>query len=105
MFFIHAIRILCASTKDRSSDYLKNIIIKEAAMGKVPEILDVALDKHTRRGQEMGRGSKHFFEEGAKVIPQLEVDNGYKERYRKILENYDPSKAVEGTFVYSPGRD
>ena len=52
MFFIHAIRILCACTKDRSSDYLKNIIIKEAAMGKVPEILDVALDKHTRRGQE-----------------------------------------------------
>ena len=105
MFFIHAIRILCACTKDRSSDYLKNIIIKEAAMGKVPEILDVALDKHTRRGQEMGRGSIHFFEEGAKVIPQLDVDNGYKERYRKILENYDPSKAVPGAFVYSSGRD
>lgn len=34
MYFIHAIRLLCASTKDRSSDYLKNIIIKEAAMGK-----------------------------------------------------------------------
>ena len=99
------IRILCACTKDRSSDYLKNIIIKEAAMGKVPEILDVALDKHTRRGQEMGRGSIHFFEEGAKVIPQLDVDNGYKERYRKILENYDPSKAVPGAFVYSSGRD
>lgn len=65
----------------------------------------MALDKHTRRGQEMGRGSIHFFEEGAKVIPQLDVDNGYKERYRKILENYDPSKAVPGAFVYSSGRD
>jgi len=39
------------------------------------------------------------------VIPQLDVDNGYKERYRKILENYDPSKAVPGAFVYSSGRD
>ena len=28
MYFIHAIRILCESEKDRSSDYLKNIIIK-----------------------------------------------------------------------------
>lgn len=25
MYFIHAIRVLCACTKDRSSDYLKNI--------------------------------------------------------------------------------
>ena len=66
MYFIHAIRLLCASTKDRSSDYLKNIIIKEAAMGKIMEVPDIALDKHTRRGQEMGRGSKHFFEEGTK---------------------------------------
>ena len=34
MYFIHAIRILCSSNKDRSSDFLKNIIIKEAAMAK-----------------------------------------------------------------------
>ena len=46
MYFIHAIRLLCASTKDRSSDYLKNIIIKEAAMGKIMEVPDIALDKH-----------------------------------------------------------
>jgi hypothetical protein len=24
------------------------------------------------------------------VIPQMEVDNDYKERYAKILEEYDP---------------
>jgi hypothetical protein len=34
MYFIHAIRVLCTCTKDRSSDYLKNIIIKESAMEK-----------------------------------------------------------------------
>ncbi len=59
MYFIHAIRVLCACTKDRSSDYLKNIIIKESAMGKIMEVPDIALDKHTKRGREMGRGSKH----------------------------------------------
>ena len=89
MYFIHAIRVLCTCTKDRSSDYLKNIIIKESAMGKVVEIPDIALDKHTKRGQEMGRGSKHFFEEATKVIPQLEIDNDYRERYGKILEGFD----------------
>ena len=101
MYFIHAIRLLCASTKDRSSDYLKNIIIKESAMGKVVEVPDIALDKHTKRGQEMGRGSKHFFEEATKVIPQLEIDNDYRERYGKILETYDPDHVVENAFKYS----
>lgn len=104
MYFIHAIRILCESEKDRSSDYLKNIIIKEAAMGKLPEIMDVALDKHTKRGQEMGRGSKHFFEEGTKVIPQLKIDNDYRERYGKILETYSPDKNVPNAFVYNTGQ-
>ena len=101
MYFIHAIRVLCACTKDRSSDYLKNIIIKESAMGKVVEVPDIALDKHTKRGQEMGRGSKHFFEEATKVIPQLEIDNDYRERYGKILETYDPDHVVENAFKYS----
>lgn len=100
MYFIHAIRVLCASTKDRSSDLLKNIIIKGFAMGRKPEILDVGLDKHTKRGAEMGRGSIHFLEEGAKVIPELEVDNDYKERYLKILETYDPKNVVDTAFVY-----
>lgn len=101
MYFIHAIRVLCTCTKDRSSDYLKNIIIKESAMGKVVEVPDIALDKHTKRGQEMGRGSKHFFEEATKVFPQLEIDNDYRERYGKILETYDPDHVVENAFKYS----
>lgn len=101
IYFIHAIRILCESTKDRSSDYLKNIIIKGFAMGKKPVIPDIALDKHTKRGKEMGRGSKHFFEEATKVIPQLEVDNDYRERYGKILETYNPENNVATTFTYS----
>ena len=104
MYFIHAIRILCESEKDRSRNYKKNIIIKEAAMGKVPEIMDVALDKHTKRCQEMGRGSKHFFEEGTKVIPQLKIDNDYRERYGKILETYSPDKNVPNAFKYNSGQ-
>lgn len=101
IYFIHAIRVLCSSEKDRSSDYLKNIIIKEATMGKLPEIMDVALDKHTKKGQEMGRGSLHFFEEATKVIPQLKVDNNYRERYGEILKIYDKEKYADNLFTFN----
>lgn len=101
MFFIHAIRYLAACEKDRSSDLLKNIIIKGFAMGEVPVIPDYALDKHTIRGAEMGRDSFHFLNEASKVIPQMEVDNDYKERYGKILETYKPEEAVESAFKFN----
>lgn len=102
MFFFHAIRFLCGSEKDRSSDLLKNIVIKSFAMGYVPEIPDIALDKHTTRGQKMGRGSEHFLHEASKVIPQAEVDNNYKAEYEKIIEKYDPNQTVENAFEFNP---
>ena len=101
MYFIHAIRYLCQSEKDRSSDLLKNICIKSFAMGKFPEIPDYALDKHTVRGQAMGRDSFHFLNEASKVYPQKEVDNDYKERYAKILEEYDPENVCETAFKFN----
>ena len=101
MYFIHAIRVLSESEKDRSSDLLKNIIIKGAAMGKLPEVMDVALDKHTKRGSEMGRGSMHFFTEGTIVVPEKKADNDYKERYLEILKVYKPEEAVPNAFKYN----
>ena len=101
MYFIHAIRYLCSSEKDRSSDLLKNICIKSFAMGKFPEIPDYALDKHTQRGQAMGRDSFHFLNEASKVYPQKEVDNDYKERYAKILEEYDTENVVDSAFKFN----
>ena len=101
MYFIHAIRYLCQSEKDRSSDILKNICIKSFAMGKLPEIPDYALDKHTQRGQNMGRDSFHFLNEASKVYPEKKVDNNYKERYLKILEEYNPDDVVETAFKFN----
>ena len=102
MYFIHAIRYLCESTKDRSSDLLKNIIIKNFALGYVPEIPDYALDKHTTRGKKMGRGSMHFLEVDSKVTPQLKVDNDYWDEYHKIRENWDDSKVIPNAFKFNP---
>ncbi|HBF0729483.1 TPA: hypothetical protein KNO10_002638 [Clostridioides difficile] len=101
LFFIHAIRYLCACEKDRSSDLLKNIIIKGFAMGKVPEVMDVALDKHTYRGLEMGRDSFHFLNEASIVIPEKKVDNDYKERYLKILEKYKQEEVIDTAFKFN----
>lgn len=101
IYFIQAIRYMCQSQKDRSTDLLKNICIKSFAMGKFPEVPDYALDKHTKRGQEMGRDSFHFLNEASIVIPQAEVTNDYKERYAKILEEYDPENVVEGAFKFN----
>lgn len=101
LYFIHAIRYLCNCEKDRSSDLLKNIIIKSFAMGFVPEIPDFAFDKHTQRGIAMGRDSFHFLNEASKVIPQKKVDNDYKERYEEILKKYDPNNIVESAFKFN----
>lgn len=101
IYFIHAIRYMCQSEKDRTSDLLKNICIKSFAMGKFPEVPDYALDKHTQRGQAMGRDSFHFLNEASKVIPQKEIDNDYKERYAKILEEYDPENVVDSAFQFN----
>lgn len=101
IYFIHAIRYMCQCEKDRSSDLLKNICIKSFAMGKFPEVPDYALDKHTQRGQAMGRDSFHFLNEASRVIPQKEIDNDYKERYAKILEEYDPENVVDSAFKFN----
>lgn len=101
MFFVHAIRYLCHSEKDRSSDLLKNIVIKNFAMGYVPEIPDIALDKHTTRGKKMGRGSEHFLNEASIVIPQKKVDNHYKEEYAELLKKYDPNHTVDSAFQFN----
>ncbi len=69
LFFVHAVRYLCAQLKDRSSDMLRNIIEKEFNNGRKPEIRDYILDMHTRRGKEMGRDINYFLNEASKVIP------------------------------------
>ena len=72
LFTIHAVRVLAGSPKDRSNDELANLVRADLAEGGSADIPDHALDMHTRRGQEMGRGIEHFLTEGAVVDPELE---------------------------------
>ncbi len=73
LFTIHAVRLLAESAKDRSNDELANVARAELDQGGRPDIPDHALDMHTSRGQQLGRGIEHFLTEGARVDPELET--------------------------------
>lgn len=92
LFAIHAVRFLCACPKDRSTDEMINWIKHEVDEGDLrPNIPDYALDIHTERGRSMGRGLRHFWEEGARLAPEMEGrDQTYRERIMRILDITEP---------------
>lgn len=89
LFAVHAVRYLCHCQKDRSSDEMANWVKNAVARGKVkPSIPDYALDMHTAAGKAKGRGIRHFYEEGAKLEPELpNRDLTYRQRIIEMLDN------------------
>lgn len=87
LFAAHAIRVLTKSEKDRTSDDMVNWAKRSIELGDaLPEIPDVALDMHTRRGQEMGRDYLFFMSEASKVVPEIkDKDQKYKQWILKAL--------------------
>jgi len=87
LYAIHAVRHLCQSQKDRSSDEMAIWISRAVAQEKIqPTIPDYALDMHTAAGQAMGRGRSHFFEEAAQLDPELpDRDLTYRARIMEML--------------------
>ena len=84
LFAIHAVRYLCGCEKDRSNDELLNLFMQ--VDGK-PEIPDYAIDMHTKKGKALGRGLRHFLEEGASVSPEKEGrEDIYRQRLLKLLK-------------------
>lgn len=87
LFAIHAVRYLCSCEKDRSSDEMLNWIKQT---DQPPEIPDYAIDMHTKRGHEMGRGSAHFYKEASKIAPEKpDRITVYRERLLSLLEEAD----------------
>jgi hypothetical protein len=81
------VRYLCQCQKDRSSDEMVNWIMHSRSQSDLrPVIPDYALDMHTGDGQAMGRGREHFWQEGAKIEPELPGrDTTYQQRLLNVL--------------------
>ena len=88
LFAVHAVRYLCGCQKDRSSDEMITWVKRAIQTGEArPTIPDYALDMHTAVGKEMGRGERHFYEQGARLVPELPCrDTTYRDRIFALLE-------------------
>ena len=88
LFAVHAVRYLCGCQKDRSSDEMLNWVMHAVARGEAKAVIpDYALDMHTAQGRAKGRGKRHFYEEGAKLIPELpDRQLTYRQRLIEMLD-------------------
>lgn len=88
LHFTHAVLLLIRSPKSRLVDWalIDHFRLHEERVSTTPP-MDVALDKHTMRGKRMGRGFKHFFDEGCKLENHIEQPNEqmYMDSSREIL--------------------
>jgi replication-associated recombination protein RarA len=91
LFALHAVRYLCQCTKDRSSDEMLNWVkYTIETEGQRPIVPEYAIDMHTAAGQRLGRGKRHFLEEGALVAPELaNREQTYRQRLLAMLDAED----------------
>lgn len=95
---VAAVLILCRATKSTEVDDAKNLILERRGNSGIPQIPDYALDVHTARGREMGRGGPHWYAERNKTIKS----NPYREQL--MAEN--PLLLVEPDKMFDvPGED
>ena len=86
MYAVHAIRLLAASKKDRTTMELGNWAREVLKRGeRKVEIEDYHVDLHTRRGVALGRGTEHWWADGARLDNQVEgLDPKYGDYLRKL---------------------
>lgn len=81
-FLAHTVIQMCRSPKSREADDAAGEIRRLLRTGRLkPEIPDFALDWHTRRGRQMGRGIEHFWTESARLE---------NEAYPSAYTGYEP---------------
>jgi replication-associated recombination protein RarA len=80
----NAIRMMARSPKSRAGCHFGAAIgLRSLLEDYAPTVPDWAFDQHTQKGKRMGRGLKHFREEGAKLHPEPTGDDPYiEEAYR-----------------------
>lgn len=102
LHFIHAVLLLVRSDKSRLVDWaLIDAFRKHDKRVPTTKPMDIALDKHTRRGKAMGRGFPHFFAEGCKLEQHKIQDREqeYMDSSQEILTGTKPTTDLFGAEV------
>jgi replication-associated recombination protein RarA len=76
----NVILLMCRSPKSRIGDEFGCYCMKQWKDEKGVKIPDYALDGHTARGKQLGRGMPFFLEESAKLVPEPTDHNPYKKQ-------------------------
>jgi replication-associated recombination protein RarA len=99
MFLSHIILLMCRAPKSRVVDDFIFVAHKNLTHLEVP---DYALDKHTGKGRAMGRGFKHWEEEGTLLVNAvtLEKDEEYRQRASELREAPDKYPAYPTAADY-----
>jgi hypothetical protein len=72
LFAAHAVRVLAAAKKDRTTGELGSWAKEVVDAGeRMVKIDDLAVDMHTKAGIARGRDEAHFYAEGAQVFPEM----------------------------------
>lgn len=89
----NAVLSLARAKKSRIADYIQFIARGKNNESKI-EIPDYALDKHTKRGKQLGRGLDHFRNVASLITPVADIINEYEEEayyyWSKITEKPEP---------------
>ena len=76
IFLIHAVLVLARAKKSRICDHA--LMVMYEGEREPLEVPDYALDQHTSRGRQMGRGLDHFASEGTLLVGE-ELDDPYRD--------------------------
>jgi replication-associated recombination protein RarA len=76
LFFVHAVILLATAPKSRLCDHalIHHFATHDRDRREIP---DYAVDKHTRRGKQMGRGLEEFFASGIELANPATIDDPY----------------------------
>ena len=85
----HAVLYLARSPKHREVDEYGNLLERDIQGLAIP---DYALDMHTKAGRGMGRGSREFWEEGAKVSPEADLPSEYAKHIPRWIKEDEEKK-------------
>jgi MgsA AAA+ ATPase C terminal len=93
VFVAHAVVLLATAPKSRVTDWAVLHHLSDSVERR--EIPNEAVDQHTRRGRQMGRGRQHFMEVGSALRPWTgsldALEAGYREKVRQLIDN-DPDR-------------